>query len=296
VEGTAVEGTAAAESAPPRRSRRWPIIAAIAAVFLLIIIYVVAGAAISAGSVARADDALKTTVNHNNALADMFNNDPFKNVDFSSNNPDITGAKNAVATYKKQIATWQADVSADRASLQKARDNLNTSFLTLPEQSTIQSHIRRLDAGISAMKTAQQGIDILQRQSNFMDPLMDVIGGFIAVGKAGDANDLGAMQTQLSATDTAMAKTMAAAAGANLPPQLTAALNSLQKTVTDLKALVAAAQARDAAKVDHYLTLLDADGKALDAIDSNAIDNGETQLLKPLSDSYNRDMKVASGS
>src|SRR5438132_678513 len=97
-----------------RSSRRWLVIGGIALVLVLIIGYVLAGAAMAAGPVSRSDDALKTTVSHNNTIADVFSNEPFKNVDFNASSPDLSGAKSALAKVRQDVSRWQADVSHDR--------------------------------------------------------------------------------------------------------------------------------------------------------------------------------------
>lgn len=278
-----------------RSSRRRVAVGAIAVVLVLVIGYVIGGAAAAAGPVSRADKALNTTVDHNNTVAGMFKNDPFKNIDFNSSNPDFAAAKTTLATVNKQIATWQEMVAGDRAALQRVHGDLNGSVLTLPEKSTIDSHRRRVDAGLSALATAQQGIDILGKQVAFLDPLMDAFIAFEAVSKAADAHDLGAMQSGLTTTATSLQKAITLSQGASLPTQLTSALNTLQKMITDMQALVKAAQAGDVAAVNADVALVDADAKGLDNIDQNAIEQAETGLIQPLSDAYDRNMKIAAG-
>ncbi len=276
-------------------SRRWVVIGAIAVAFLLVIGYVVGGAAATSGPVTRADSALKTTISHNNSMAALFDEDPFKGIDFKSDNPDVPEAKTAITTVRQDLSTWQAMVTSDRRSLLQVRADLNGSFLTLPEQSTIDSRRHRVDAALEALGTAQQAIDLASKQIAFLDPLLDVVAGFEAVVKAADAKDLPGMQAQLTTTAASVAKTVNLAQGAALPPQLTSGLTTLQKMVTDMQALVGAAQADDAAAVDKYAAAVEADGKALEAIDENAIDKAEKALIQPLSDAYDRDMKIAAG-
>ena len=288
-------GTAVPEARRAGSNRRWLIIAAIAVLVLLVIGYVIGGASATAGPVSRADAALTTTVSHNNTIADVFKNDPFKSVDFKSANPDLAAAKAALATVKKQFSTWQEDVTGDRNSLLKVRGDLNGSLLTLPEQATIDRHRHRVDAALSALGTAQKGIDLFNKQLAFLDPLIDALAGLEAFSKAADANDLAGMQSQLTAVGAAVQKSIDLSQGASLPPGLTTGLNNFQKMVNDLKGLVSAAQAHNVAAVDKYVAAVDADGKALEAIDENAIEQAETALVKPLSDAYDRDMKTAAG-
>ncbi len=288
-------GTAVPQARRARSNRRWLIIAAIAVLILLVIGYVIGGAAAAAGPVSRSDAALTTTVSHNNTIADLFKNDPFKSVDFNSANPDLVAAKAALATVKKQLSTWQEDVTGDRNSLLKVRGDLNGTLLTLPEQATIDRHRHRVDAALSALGTAQKGIGLFNKQLAFLDPLIDALAGLEAFSKAADANDLAGMQAQLTTVGAAVQKSIDLSQGASLPPGLTTGLNNFQKMVNDLKGLVSAAQAHNVAAVDKYVAAVDADGKALEAIDENAIQQAEAALIKPLSDAYDRDMKTAAG-
>lgn len=278
-----------------RSPRRWFAIGGIALVLVLIIGYVLAGAALAAGPVSRADNTLKTTLNHNNTIADVFSNEPFKNVDFSGNSPDLSAAKSALAKVRQDVSGWQADVTNDRAALLRAQADLQSSFLTLPEQSVISSHRHRVDAALSAMTTAQKAIDIVSKQLAFLDSFFDVIGGFTAIGNAADKNDITAMQAAITSTSASLQKTVALAQSASLPTSLTTGLKTMQQAVSDMQALVSAVQAGDAAAVQKYAAAVEAEGKALEATDQNAIDTAERALFQPLSDSYDRDMKTAAG-
>ena len=279
-----------------RGSGRWIVVGAIVIVLLLAIGYVVGGAAAASGPVSRSDTALHMTVDDNNAIANMFQDDPFKNVDFGSANFDAAASKNALSIVNGEATRWQDAINKDRAALQKSHGELNTSVLTLPENSVIDSHRRRVDAGLRAMATAQKALTLIRNQVAFLLPLMDVIGNFQAVGKAADANDIGSMQSSLAATQTSLQKTISLARAASVPPVLTSALNLLQKTVSDMQALVAAVQSRNAAAINASLSTINADGVALDAVDSSAIDKAENALIQPLSDAYDRDMKIVAGS
>jgi cytochrome c556 len=278
-----------------RSSRRWVAVGAIAVVLVLVIGYVVGGAAAASGPVSRADSALKATVNHNNDLAGMFQDDPFKNVDFASSNPDPAATKNALSIVNGFATRWQDMINGDRGALRKVQAELNWSLLTLPENSTIDSHRRRVDAGLSALATAQKALDLIRKQVAFLMPLMDAVAGFQAVGKAAEANDIGTMQSSLASTAVSMQKAITLANEASVPQPLSSALSAMQKTVTDMQALVAAVQSRNAAAINASLAAIEADGKALDAVDTTAIDKAENALIQPLSDTYNRDMKIASG-
>lgn len=284
-------------AAPPKRRSptRWIVIGGIALVFVLIIGYILAGAALASGPVAKADSALKSTLSHDRTYSDVFSSDPFKNIDFNASTPDIAGAKSALTKARQDIANWQRDISADRAALSQARADLRSSLLTLPEQSTINTRRHRVDAALSALDSAQQGADIASKQMALLEPFLDAVGGFVAFGNAGSSNDLGAMQNQLGTISSNLQKTAALAQSASLPPQALAVVKTMQQAASDLQALLSAAQAGDASTAQKYEAAVEADAKALEATDSNAIDKADQALFQPLSDAYQREMKIAAG-
>ena len=234
---------------------------------------------------------MKTAVSHNNTMAELSGKDPFKDVNFT----DVGAAKSAVAQFKQQVSAWQADVSSDRKSLVRVRADLGGSFLTLPEQSTIENRRYRVDAALSALNTAQKAFDLSRKQMAFLEPFLDSIAGFEAVAKAGQANDLNAMASQLTATAASLQKAADLAQPPAMPSEFTPTLKALQQLVKDMQALVSAAKAHDLTAVQKYSAAVQADGKALETIDQSALDKAEKALFQPLSDAYDRDMKIAAG-
>ena len=278
-----------------RSGRRWLIIGGIALVFLLLIGYVLGGAAAAGGPIARADSALHTAVSHNNETVDSFNNDPFNGIDFSSNSVDVAAVKAAVATDKQKVATWQAQVASDRSALQRVRPDLQSSLLTLPEQGTLDRHRLRVEAALSALNTAQKGIDLSMKEFAFFDPFADAMAGFEAIGKAGTANDLAGVKAQLPATGANMKKAIDLAQPPAVPAEFGTALKAIQQVLNDLQALVAAVDANDAAAAQKADAALTADAAVLDKYDWKSVDAASKALFQPLIDAYNRDMKIAAG-
>ena len=303
--GPGIESTPAiaSEGPPPpapyvarrRSGRRWPIIGGIALVFLLIIGYVLGGAAAAGGPVARADTALDTAVSHNNDMVDSFNNDPFNGIDLKSGNATIPTVKAGLATDKEKVAKWQALVLSDRTALLHVRPDLKSSLLTLPEQGTLDRHRRRVEAALSALNTAQKGIDLYTKEFAFLDPFLDAMAGFEAIGQAGTANDLAGVKAQLPGTGANMQKAITLAQPPAVPAELGPALKSIQQVLTDLQDLVAAADANDAAGAQKAATALEADAGVLDKYDWTSADTASKALFQPLLDAYNRDMKTAAG-
>jgi len=275
--------------------RRWLIIGGVALVFLLLVGYVLGGAAAAGGPIARADSALHTAVSHNNETVDSFNNDPFNGIDFSSNAVDVAAVKAAVATDKQKVAKWQAQVLSDRTALQQVRPDLKSSLLTLPEQGTVDRHRQRVEAALSALSTAQKGIDLSMKEFAFFDPFVDAMAGFEAIGKAGTANDLAGVKAQLPATGANLKKAIDLAQPPAVPAEFATALKSIQQVLNDLQALVAAVDANDAAAAQKADAALTADAAVLDKYDWKSVDAASKALFQPLIDAYNRDMKIAAG-
>ena len=275
-----------------RGGRRWAIIGAIAVVFLLIIGYVVGGASASGRSIGNADRALNATLDHQDFVSTTLSTDPFKNVDFSSNTPDIAKAKTALADYEKKLARSASLVGSDRAALLGLRPNLQSSWLTMPEQSTISHDRRRVDAALAALDSAARGLDMLQKESTFTEPFLDAVAGFEALGKA---TDLASVQAQLPNTGASLQHAVDLAKPPAVPPEFSPLLAAMQDAVKQLQAMVAAARANDEAAFNQASTSLDADVKALTGFDQAALDKADQVRFQPLIDSYNRNLKIAAG-
>jgi hypothetical protein len=275
-----------------RSGSRWLIIGAIAVVFVLMIGYTVGGAAAAGGRAAKAEKALTTTIDHQVALTAILSQDPFKNFDFNSTNPDIAKAKTALAGYEKRLAQSVSVVGADRAALQAVRPDLQPSLLTLPEQSTINRDRRRVDAALAALESAGQGLDLLQKESAFAEPFLDAIAGFEALG---NATDLAAIASQLPGTGANLQKAVALAKPPAVPAEAAPMLAAMQQVLKDLEALVAAVQANDEAAASKASSALDTDGKAINGFDTTVIDNADEVRFQPLIDAYNREMRIAAG-
>ncbi len=264
-------------------------------VFLLIIGYVLGGAAAASGPVARADTALHTAVSHNNEMADTFSNDPFKGIDLKSDNPDVPAAKTAVATEKQKLSNWQALVLSDRTALQHVRPELKSSFLTLPEQATLDRHRQRVDAALSALNSAQKGIDLFTSELGFIDPFLDAVAGFEAIGKAATAEDLAGIKAQLPGTGASIQKAIDLAQPPAIPADLGPTLKAIQQMLNDIQGLVTAVQANDAAGTQKYAAAVEADSNTLSKYDATGIEAQIKALYQPLMDAYDRDMKIAAG-
>jgi hypothetical protein len=273
------------------RGSRWLIIGAVAVVFLLMIGYIVGGAAAAGAPVAKADKALTTTIDHQPGIVAILSQDPFKNFDFNSANPDIAKAKTALANYEMRLAQSVSVVGADRTALKGVRGDLQTSLLTLPEQSTINRDRRRVDAALAALDSAGQGLDTLQKESAFAEPFLDAIAGFEALG---NATDLAAIVAQLPGTGANLQKAVALAKPPAVPAEASPLLSAMQQVLKDLEALVAAVQANDEAAATNATSALDADGKVITGFDTTVIDKADEVRFQPLIDAYNREMKIAS--
>ncbi len=291
--------TTVAESpsvAPASRSRRGPrllVIGIIVLVLLVVIGYVLGGAAAAAGPVGNADKALRNTVDHENTVVDVLNQDPLKGLDLSSS-ANIPQAKAAMTAYKQKLSRVEPTVSADRAALRSARPQLQSSFLTLPEQGTVNHDRKRVDAALAALRSAQRGIDISKRQVDFLNAVFDAAANFDELGKRMQASDLSGTASQLPVTSDSVKKAIALAEPPDVPAAFMPFLKAMQQAADDLQKFITAVQAGDSANVQKYLAAVQADGNALGATDQNSINKAENDLFQPLIDNYNAQMKIAS--
>jgi hypothetical protein len=101
------------------------------------------------------------------------------------------------------------------------------------------------------------------------------------------------MLNALNKTEASMQSTLAAAQGADVPPQITYAVNVLQKAVQDFKSLVASVVSGDSAGIDYNVEQLTIDGRTLSAIKQDKVEEAQRLQFAPLRDSYVSQMKLA---
>jgi hypothetical protein len=268
------------------------IVGAIAMVFLVMIGYIVGGAAAAGGPVGQTDAALRATFDHQDRVVASLSEDPFKNLDFKSNTPDIPTAKTALASYEHRLASATDLVASDRAALQRIRPDLHASILTLPERAAIDRDRRRVDAALAGLASARDGLAVLEKESAFAAPFLDALAGFVALG---NATDLAGVQAQLPGTGASLQKAVDLAKPPAVPAELGPMLTAMQQAVTDLRAMVAAAQANDQTAFTTASAALDADVKAMTGFDQTALDQADQVRFQPMIDSYNSQMKIAAG-
>jgi len=297
------ETTAATPSAPepapppapagPRR--RWLAIGAIVVVLLLLIAYVVVGAAAASASSGGADRALKTTISHQDTVDATLSEDPFKGIDLSSANADVSAAKTALANFEPKFAQVKALVKADRAALLQARPGLQGSALTLPEQGILSGDQRRIDAALSALQSADQVLVYNQQEIDFLHPFLDAYTSLQALAKKEQAVDLPGSLSELTTTEADLQKTIAFAKPPAIPSSLVTALNDLKTLLADIRSALEAAQAHNLPAFQKASAALDADDKKLSSFDATATENAIKALFKPLSDRYVSQLKIAAG-
>jgi len=127
----------------------------------------------------RVSQALRATFDHQDRVVASLSENPFKNLDFKSNTPDIATAKTALAAYEHRLASATALVTTDRAALQRIRPDLHGSILTLPERAAIDRDHRRVDAALAGLASARDGLAILEKESAFAAPFLDALAGFL---------------------------------------------------------------------------------------------------------------------
>src|SRR5438094_8447721 len=116
----------------PRFGSRWLIIGAIALLVVVVIAAVLTGAAAASGALQDTDKTVKTTIDHQKTVGSTLAANPFKDIDFKSQNPDMAAAKSALAAYESQISRARALVKADRARLLAVEQGLAGSVFTSP--------------------------------------------------------------------------------------------------------------------------------------------------------------------
>jgi hypothetical protein len=151
---------------------------------------------------------------------------------------------------------------------------------------------RRVDAAVAALDSAGQGLDVLQKESAFAEPFLDTIAGFEALG---NATDVAALLAQLPGTGANLQKAVALAQPPAVPAEAAPMLSAMQQVLKDLGAMVTAVQANDEAALTKASTALDADIKAVSGFDTSSIDKADQVRFQPLIDSYDRNLKIASG-
>jgi len=109
---------------------------------------------------------------------------------------------------------------------------------------------------LSALNSAQKGIDLYAKEIAFLDPFLDAGAGFVAIGKCGIR--AGGRRDQGAASDNRCEqKAMALSQPPAIPTELGATLKALQQVLTDIQALLAAVEANDAAGIQKYATTVE---------------------------------------
>src|SRR5947207_6470574 len=172
-----------------RFGSRWLIIGAIALLFVLVIAAVLTGAAAASGAIQDADKTVKTTIDHQKTVGSTLATDPFKDIDFKSQNPDMAAAKSAPA-YESQISRARTLVNADRARLLAVEQGLAGSILTVPERATLDQRRHRVEAALTALEKAQRALDLNQKVADFAHPFFDAMAALEVFNKSIQANDI----------------------------------------------------------------------------------------------------------
>ena len=278
-----------------RFGSRWLIIGAIALLFVLVIAAVLTGAAGASGAIQDADKTVKTTIDHQKTVGSTLATDPFKDIDFKSQNPDMGAAKSALAAYESQISQARTLVKADRARLLAVEQGLAGSIFTVPERATLDQRRHRVEAALTALEKAQRALDLNQKVADFAHPFFDAMAALEAFNKSIQANDIAGMLSQLQAAQDGVNKALDLAKPPAIPPQFERLLTSFNFLLTDMQGLLNAAQAHDAAGVQRYLEAGRGAVNGLSEYDPQTVDKYYTELLGPLRDAYQTNLRVAAG-
>jgi hypothetical protein len=287
-----------ANSADARRRAfrsRWVIVGIIAVLFLLVIGIVVAGASAADHAIREADKAMTTTIGHQKTVGGTLTAQPFRNIDFKGDNPDIAAAKSALATYEPQISGAQALVKADRARLLAAKQGVAGSVFTIPERATLDQRRHRVEAALTALQNAQRALDLYKKTADFAHPFFDAFAAMEAANRSITANDLAGAASQLKAAQDGVNKALDLAKRPAIPQQFERLLTSVNFLLTDMQGLINSAQAHDIAGVHDFLNRIDGALNGASEYDPKIVDDYMNQLYSPLRDAYGTNLRVAAG-
>lgn len=253
--------------------------------------YAVGGYLYANGKVNAATDKYNSVVDHENALTDYFNNldSQFNKTDLST--ATVDQVKQEKTLFQQAVTKSQSSestVTADDATLADAQNSLTeNSWLTAIDKSAIDKQSAKIGYARQALGVAKTILTDSVQYDQFYMALDDAVVDIDTMTKALDAQDInGAIAAvQTLKTDLGKASTLSTAPGVS--SQMSTFVKDMQTLANDFGKLLSDAQAGDQNAVQQDAAKLDADLKALDAIDFNAASTQEQAFYKNLIDQYN---------
>lgn len=164
----------------------------------------------------------------------------------------------------------------DRAVLQDARRRLDSaakSWLTLPERSRLADGSRRLGLEQQSLDLAAQMAEVGSRQVRTAREAIDGLAAYADMVARLQSGDYAGSLAAYPNVHSLLAKAGTEGAAAHLPPVWATLLMDLDKLVDDTRDGVQAVQNGDSATAEAKASELDADSKALDGLDTSALNS-----------------------
>jgi hypothetical protein len=282
------------QAAPPPRKGRGGLVAIILIAVLVVVLgggYAVVGYLYANSKVNAATDKYNSVVDHENALTDYFNtlDSQFNKTDLS--NATVDQVKQEKTLFQQAVTKSQASestVTADDATLADAQASLGeNSWLTAIDKSAIDKQSAKIGYARQALGVAKTIlVDSVQYYQFYMS-IDDAVVDIDAMTKALDAQDLNGAIAAVQTLKTDLGKAAQLESAPGVSSTMTTFVQDMQTLANDFGALLTAAQQGDQTGAQQAAARLDADLKALDAIDFTAASTQETAFYKNLIDQYN---------
>jgi hypothetical protein len=251
----------------------------IAAALLLVVIGVLSGAAYGLRS-AR-DSVTSTKSGADQFLASMYSDtgqiddafaipawSPQQSDSFSQVNTTVEGMLAHAGEATKTIAKDQRQLETLANRMQDSGGNP----MTLPFRDGLARSESRVRTMLSALDAANEGIKVVRDELRLLSSYIDWWNSLDIISTDLQRNDLSAALVELPGLNVKV-QTLSQVSQPYAAPQLANLVTTVTASTTDIVSVLRAAQAKDAKALGAAVTKLDADGKALDAIDGTAIDS-----------------------
>jgi hypothetical protein len=214
----------------------------------------------------------------------------------SGSTPDFKAAKRVADDYVSRLDQATTTVAADHDKLASSDGKLRSALgnpWAMPFRSGLQHQHDKVTSALSALDAGSDGLQIERDQMRTASALFDSLADFSTINELAGRKDLSGALGVMPGLQQKLKNANQLAQGPNNPPQLQQLLANLQKTATDMQAVLQAAQRNDVKTLNALLPKLDADDKALDAFDEKGFDAYDQKLIQPYQDRYDAGWKAA---
>jgi hypothetical protein len=197
----------------------------------------------------------------------------------------------AAVTFSNWITTMRADKDQLAAADRKVQDR---SFLTALSGGTLDKQHRRLQGAQKAVDVELQGGGVVLQQMRIVTDFIDAMGSFVTMGERTDKNDIKGALAAYGPAAAGMSKVKAGIAAApETPAEFARAVDLLQTTLRDMRAVLDAVDVSDLPALDRAQAALKVDLEKLDKLDGKAIEKQYLDLGKKYDDRANAILKAA---